>query len=174
VSRGAPDPGDIWLVVILACTNQNSIWDTCNDTEGTPCDDTVLRWLHTLNRQWLEVVVNLLLARLAMTIFDPDRSRTVSIDFIDNPYHGEHHAEKGELCLMAPKDGDYDLPPLLHGVRRLEREAGDAGDDFTSAVTKMRLTRSSACSPASKTIPSRSISSCRQRILQRARHPPRS
>jgi len=23
------DPGDIWLVVILACTNQNSIWDTC-------------------------------------------------------------------------------------------------------------------------------------------------
>jgi len=105
VSRGAPDPGDIWLVVILACTNQNSIWDTCNDTEGTPCDDTVLRWLHTLNRQWLEVVVNLLLARLAMTIFDPDRSRTVSIDFIDNPYHGEHHAEKGELCSMAPKDG---------------------------------------------------------------------
>jgi len=69
----------------LACTNQNSIWDTCNDTEGTPCDDTVLRWLHTLNRQWLEVVANLLLARLAMTIFDPDRSRTVSIDFIDNP-----------------------------------------------------------------------------------------
>jgi len=99
------DPGDIWLVVILACTNQNSIWDTCNDTEGTPCDDTVLRWLHTLNRQWLEVVANLLLARLAMTIFDPDRSRTVSIDFIDNPYHGEHHAEKGELCSMAPKDG---------------------------------------------------------------------
>jgi len=40
-----------------------------------------------------------------MTIFDPDRSRTVSIDFIDNPYHGEHHAEKGELCSMAPKDG---------------------------------------------------------------------
>jgi len=104
--EGSPlDPGDIWLVVILACTNQNSIWDTCNDTEGTPCDDTVLRWLHTLNRQWLEVVANLLLARLAMTIFDPDRSRTVSIDFIDNPYHGEHHAEKGELCSMAPKDG---------------------------------------------------------------------
>jgi len=106
VSGSPSTPGDIWLVVILACTNQNSIWDTCNDTEGTPCDDTVLRWLHTLNRQWLEVVANLLLARLAMTIFDPDRSRTVSIDFIDNPYHGEHHAaEKGELCSMAPKDG---------------------------------------------------------------------
>ena len=69
--EGSPlDPGDIWLVVILACTNQNSIWDTCNDTDGTPCDDTVLTWLHTLNRQWLEVVANLLLGRLAMTILD--------------------------------------------------------------------------------------------------------
>jgi len=40
-----------------------------------------------------------------MTILDPDRSRIVSIDFIDNPYHGEHHTDKGELCSMAPKDG---------------------------------------------------------------------
>jgi len=104
--EGSPlDPGDIWLVVILACTNQNSIWDTCNDTDGTPCDDTVLAWLHTLDRHWLEFVANLLLGRLAMTILDPDRSRIVSIDFIDNPYHGEHHSDEGELCSMAPKDG---------------------------------------------------------------------
>jgi len=104
--EGSPlDPGDIWLVVILACTNQNSIWDTCNDTDGTPCDDTVLTWLHTLNRQHLEFVANLLLGRLAMTILDPDRSRIVSIDFVDNPYHGEHYADDGELCSMAPKDG---------------------------------------------------------------------
>jgi len=76
-----------------------------------------------------EVVANLLLARLAMTIFDPDRSRTVSIDFIDNPYHGEHHAEKANSVRWL-LGRDYDLPPLLHGVRRLEREAGDAGDDL--------------------------------------------
>jgi len=38
--EGSPlDPGDIWLVVILACTNQTSIWETCKDTDGTPCDD---------------------------------------------------------------------------------------------------------------------------------------
>jgi hypothetical protein len=104
--EGSPlDPGDIWLVVILACTNQTSIWETCKDTDGTPCDDTVLTWLHTLNRQWLEVVTNLLLGRLAMTILDPDRSRIVSIDFIDNPYHGDHYVDDGELCSMAPKDG---------------------------------------------------------------------
>jgi len=104
--EGSPlDPGDIWLVVIMACANQNSIWETCNDTNGTPCDDTVLAWLHTLNRQHLEFVANLLLGRLAMTILDPDRSRIVSIDFIDNPYHGEHYDNEGELCSMAPKDG---------------------------------------------------------------------
>jgi len=38
VEGSSLNPGDIWLVVILACVNQNSIWDTCNDTDGTPCD----------------------------------------------------------------------------------------------------------------------------------------
>jgi len=107
--------------VILACTNQNSIWDTCNDTEGTPCDDTVLRWLHTLNRQWREVVANLLLARLAMTIFDPDRSRTVSIDFIDNPYHGEHHAEKRRTLFDGLATG---LRPATATARRTSSRTG--------------------------------------------------
>jgi len=103
--EGSPlDPGGIWRVVIFACVNQTSIWETCKDTDETPCDDTTLTWLHTLDRHWLEVVANLLLGCLAMTILDPDRSRIVSIDFIDNPYHGEHYAEEGELCSMAPKD----------------------------------------------------------------------
>jgi hypothetical protein len=39
-----------------------------------------------------------------MTILDPDRSRIVSIDFVDNPYHGDAE-EEGEICRMAPKDG---------------------------------------------------------------------
>ena len=104
--EGSPlDPGDIWPVVILACVNETSIWETCKDTDGTPCDDTTLTWLHTLNREWLEVVANLHLRRLAMTILDPDRSRIVSIDFIDKPYHGDHYTDEGELCSMAPKDG---------------------------------------------------------------------
>ena len=104
--EGSPlDPGDIWIVVILACANQASIWETCNDTDGTPCDDTVLEWLHTLDRSWLEFVANLLLRHLALTILDRARSRIVSIDFIDNPYHGVHLDDEGELCSMAPKDG---------------------------------------------------------------------
>lgn len=91
VEESPLDPSDIWLVVILACVNQTSIWETSKDTDDTLCDDTTLTWLHTLNRDWLEFVANLLLGRLA-------------IDFIDNPYHGDHCAEEGELCSMAPKD----------------------------------------------------------------------
>ena len=60
--EGSPlDPGDIWLVVILACVNQTSIWETYNDTNGTPCDDTIFTWLYTLDRDWLEFVANQLL-----------------------------------------------------------------------------------------------------------------
>ncbi len=60
---------------------------------------------HTLNREWLEVSAYLQLNHLAMTILDAEQSRIVSIDFIDNPYHGDHYDEEGELCSMAPKDG---------------------------------------------------------------------
>ena len=106
VIEGIPlNPGDIWLVVILACINRNSIWDACNDTDGTSCDDTVSTWLHTLNRDRLEFVANLLLRRLAITILDRSGSRIGSIDFIDNSYHGDHYIDEGELCSMAPKDG---------------------------------------------------------------------
>ena len=40
-----------------------------------------------------------------MTILDPDRSRIVSIDFVDDPYQGTYSDESGELCRMAAKDG---------------------------------------------------------------------
>jgi hypothetical protein len=29
----------------------------------------------------------------------------VSIDFVDNPYHGIYNDEEGELCRISPKDG---------------------------------------------------------------------
>ena len=51
------DPGDIWLVVILACVNETSIWDTYKDTDGTLCDETTLTWLHTLARVGLIFII---------------------------------------------------------------------------------------------------------------------
>jgi hypothetical protein len=84
--EGSPfAPSDTRHVVTLACLNQTSIWETCKDTGGTPCDDTVLMWLHTLSHHWLEIVANILLGPLVMTILDSDRSRIVCIEFIDNP-----------------------------------------------------------------------------------------
>lgn len=74
----------------FACINQTSIWETCTETDGTPCDEAVLTWLHSLDRHWLEFVANLHLRRLALTILDPDRSKIFSIHFVDNPYHGDH------------------------------------------------------------------------------------
>ena len=103
---GSPlDPDDIWPIVILATVNQSSVWEMCDETDETPCDDTVMDWLHTLNRGWLEFAANLLFMRLATTILDPDRSRIVSVDFVDNPFHGSHADDPGELCRMKPKDG---------------------------------------------------------------------
>jgi len=104
--EGSPlDSGEIWAVVTLAAVNQTSVWETCKDNDNAPCDDTVMDWLHTLNREWLERIANDLLKEMAMTILDPDRSRIVSIDFVDNPYHGTYADESGELCRMAAKDG---------------------------------------------------------------------
>jgi len=88
--EGSPlDSGEIWAVVTLAAANQTSVWETCKDNDNAPCDDTVMDWLHTLNREWLERIANDLLKEMVMTILDPDRSRIVSIDFVDNPYHGD-------------------------------------------------------------------------------------
>ena len=48
--EGSPlNPGDIWLVGILACVNETSIWETCHEHTGTPCDDTVLTVLPRFN-----------------------------------------------------------------------------------------------------------------------------
>lgn len=99
------DSDDIWPVVVLAAVNQTPVRETCDKTDDTPCDDTVMDWLHTLDREWLEFAANLLFMRLAMTILDPDRSRIVSFNFVDNPYHGTYAHDEGELCRMHAKDG---------------------------------------------------------------------
>ena len=104
--EGSPlDSDDIWPVVTMASVNQTSVWEVTSQTDDTPCDDTVLDWLHTLQRDQLEMAANILFRHLALTILDPDRSRIVSIDFVDNPYHGSADEDNGELCTTTPTDG---------------------------------------------------------------------
>ena len=61
--------------------------------------------LATHDRHWVEFIMKRLVGRLTMTVLDRSGLRIVFIDFIDNPYHGDHYADEGELCPMAPKDG---------------------------------------------------------------------
>jgi len=96
-------PGKIWPAVTLATVNQTSIYETCKDNDSAPCDGTVMVWLYTLNREWLEWIANDLLKEMAMTILDPDRLKIVSIDFFDSPYHSTYSDESGEICRMVAK-----------------------------------------------------------------------
>jgi len=86
--EGSPlDSGEIWAVVTLAAVNQTSVWETCKDNDNAPV--TILSWTGSiLSTEWLERIANDLLKEMAMTILDPDRSRIVSIDFVDNPTTG--------------------------------------------------------------------------------------
>ena len=104
--EGSPlDPGDIWPVVARAAVGQTSVWEICSQTDDTPCDDAVRDWLHTVGQDDLEETANELLAEQAMEVLDLDRSRTVLLDFVDNPYHGTYNDEGGELCRMKATDG---------------------------------------------------------------------
>ncbi|GAA0310141.1 hypothetical protein GCM10009066_24390 [Halarchaeum salinum] len=55
----------------MASVNQSSVWEVTSQTDDTPCDDTVMEWLHTLQRHQLEMAANLLFRHLALTILDP-------------------------------------------------------------------------------------------------------
>ena len=56
-----------------------------------------------------------------MAILDSNRSRMVSIDFIDDPYHVKHYSNEREPCLVASQRRDNNIPQILHSVCRLQR-----------------------------------------------------
>lgn len=104
--EGSPLDADlIYKVILRAAVGRTSVWHVCAQTEDTPKDDTVRDWLRTIDATALEDAANDQLVRDATTILDPDRSRIVCIDFVDNPYHGSHFAHPSELCTMAARDG---------------------------------------------------------------------
>ena len=85
--EGSPLDADvIWKTVERAATDTTSVHHVIKNTDETPDDDeTVMDWLRTIDSDALETVVNDLLAEHATTILDPERSRIVIIDFVDNP-----------------------------------------------------------------------------------------
>ena len=82
------DPEEIMEVVLRAAVGTTSVNGVTTKTSDTPNRKTVMDWLHTLEKPVMLDAVNDILALVAMTVLDPPRSRTVCIDFMDNPFHG--------------------------------------------------------------------------------------
>ena len=131
--EGSPlDPGDIWPIVVRAAVGRTSVWEICSQTDDTPCGDAVRDWLHTIDQDDLEHAANDLFAEQATEVLDLDRSRTVLLDCVDNPYHGTYDDEGGELCRMKATDGTT----TCH--RYCTAFTLTAGKRLTLAVTKVR------------------------------------
>jgi len=100
-----------------AATDTTSVHHVVENTDETPDDDdeTVMDWLRTIDADALEDVANDLLAEHATTILDPDRSRIVIIDFVDNPITDRIHPSTRSLFDEASRR-NHQLSPLLYRV----------------------------------------------------------
>jgi hypothetical protein len=98
------DSEKIMEVVLRAAVDTTSINGVTTNTEDTPNRKTVMDWLHTLEKEPMLDAVNDILALVAMTVLDRERSRTVCLDFMDNPFHGNPDDED-EFRRMQARDG---------------------------------------------------------------------
>ena len=103
--EGSPlDSGDIMEVVLRAAVGTTSVNGVTTNTAETPNREPVMDWLHTLEKEPMLDAVNDILATLAMSVLDRDRSRTVCIDFMNNPFHG-YPDDETEFRRMQARDG---------------------------------------------------------------------
>ncbi|WP_273838784.1 ISH3 family transposase [Halococcus sp. PRR34] len=98
------DPEEIMEVVLRAAVGTTSVNGVTTKTSDTPNRETVMDWLHTLQKPAILDAVNDILALVAMTVLDRSGSRTVCIDFMDNPFHG-HPEDEDEFRRMQARDG---------------------------------------------------------------------
>ncbi|EMA48441.1 ISH3 family transposase [Halococcus salifodinae] len=98
------DPEGIMEVVLRAAVGTTSINGVTTKTSDTPNRKTVMDWLHPLQKPAMLDAVNDILALVAMTVLDRGGSRTVCIDFMDNPFHG-HPEDEDEFRRMQARDG---------------------------------------------------------------------
>jgi hypothetical protein len=98
------DSEEIIEVVLRAAVDTTSVNGVTTNTEDTPNRETVMDWLHTLEKEPMLDAVNNLLALTAMTVLDRGGSRTICLDFMDNPFHG-HPDDEDEFRRMQARDG---------------------------------------------------------------------
>ncbi|WP_050033563.1 MULTISPECIES: ISH3 family transposase [Halobacteriales] len=103
--EGSPlDSGEIMEVVLRAAVGTTSVNGVTTNTDETPNREPVMDWLHTLDEEPMLDAINDILATLAMSVLDREGSRTVCIDFMDNPFHG-HPDDDTEIRRMQARDG---------------------------------------------------------------------
>ena len=91
-------------VVLRAAVDTTSVNAVTENTEDTPDRKAVMDWLHTLEKESMLDAVNDVLALLSVTVLDRDRSRTICLDFMDNPFHG-YPDDEDEFRRMKARDG---------------------------------------------------------------------
>jgi hypothetical protein len=98
------DSEEIMEVVLRAAVDATSVNGVTENTKDTPNRKTVMDWLHTLEKESMLDAVNDILALVAMTVLDRSRSRTICLDFMDNPFHG-FPDDEDEFRRMQARDG---------------------------------------------------------------------
>jgi len=103
--EGSPlDSEQIMEVVLRAAADTTSVNGVTTNTTETPNREPVMDWLHTLEKEPMLDSVNDILALMAMTVLDREQSRTVCLDFMDNPFHG-YPDDEDEFRRMPARDG---------------------------------------------------------------------
>jgi hypothetical protein len=95
---------EIMEVVLRAAVDTTSVNGVTTNTEDTPNRKTVMDWLDTIEKEPMLDAVNGILVLVAMTVLDRERSRTICLDFMDNPFHGNPDDED-EFRRMKARDG---------------------------------------------------------------------
>jgi hypothetical protein len=98
------DSEQIMAIVLRAAVGTTSVNGVTTNTSDTPNRKTVMDWLHTLEDNAMLDAVNDILAMVAMTVLDRGGSRTICLDFMDNPFHRYPEAED-EFRRMKARDG---------------------------------------------------------------------
>ena len=98
------DSEEIMEVVLRAAVDTTSVNGVTTNTEDTPNREPVMDWLHTLEKEPMLDAVNDILALVAMTVLDRGGSRTICLDFMDNPFHG-YPDDEDEFRRMEARDG---------------------------------------------------------------------
>jgi hypothetical protein len=140
------DSEQIMKVMLRAAVDTTSVNSVTTNTKNTPNREPVMDWLHTLKRETMLDAVNGILALVAMTVLDPPQSRTICLDFIDNPFHG--YPDEDEVRRMEAHGTE---PRGVIGTVLRSSSRGESHSHWRLNLLTARRTRSTRASASDST-----------------------